>query len=98
MVVLGHEVNQGKATLQSMVFEPRARVLHFAYGEGPATKLNPVRLELGPLKVEEGAPVLHIERTTHLADGTPIGGSRRGTISRASPAAPGWTASSPYQA
>jgi GntR family transcriptional regulator len=24
------------------------------------------------LKVEEGAPVLHIERTTHLADGTPI--------------------------
>jgi GntR family transcriptional regulator len=26
----------------------------------------------GLLKVEEGAPVLHIERTTHLADGTPI--------------------------
>jgi isopenicillin-N N-acyltransferase like protein len=43
------EVNQGKATLQSMVFEPRARVLHFAYGEGPATKLQPARLDLGAL-------------------------------------------------
>ena len=31
------EVNQGKATLQSMVFEPRARVLHLAYGDGPAS-------------------------------------------------------------
>jgi isopenicillin-N N-acyltransferase like protein len=47
------EVNQGKATLQSMVFEPRARVLHFAYGEGPATKRPPVRLELGPLFEEK---------------------------------------------
>lgn len=43
------EVNQGKATLQSMVFEPRARVLHLAYGDGPATKLRPVRLELADL-------------------------------------------------
>ncbi len=43
------DVNQGKATLQSMVFEPRARVLNLAYGEGPATKRPPVRLELGKL-------------------------------------------------
>ncbi|MBN9524452.1 hypothetical protein J0H58_39045 [bacterium] len=43
------EVNQGKATLQAMVFEPRARVLHLAYGEGPATKRPPARLELRPL-------------------------------------------------
>jgi isopenicillin-N N-acyltransferase-like protein len=42
-------VNQGKATLQSMVFEPRGRVLHLAYGDGPATKLRPVRLELADL-------------------------------------------------
>ncbi len=47
------EVNQGKATLQSMVFEPRARVLHFAHGEGPATKLRPVRLELGEMFEEK---------------------------------------------
>lgn len=43
------EVNQGKATLQSMVFEPRARVLHLAYGDGPATKRPPARLELGAM-------------------------------------------------
>jgi hypothetical protein len=41
------EVNQGKPTIQSMVFEPGERVLHLAYGAGPATKLAPVRLELG---------------------------------------------------
>lgn len=43
------EVNQGKATLQTMVFEPRARVLHLAYGEGPATKRAPARLDLRAL-------------------------------------------------
>jgi isopenicillin-N N-acyltransferase like protein len=43
------EVHQGKATLQSMVFEPRDRVLHFAYGEGPATRKDPHRIELGKL-------------------------------------------------
>lgn len=43
------EVNQGKATLQAMVFEPRERVLHLAYGEGPATKRPAARLELQPL-------------------------------------------------
>jgi hypothetical protein len=47
------EVNQGKATLQSMVFEPRAKVLHLAYGEGPATKRPPVRLDLGALFEEK---------------------------------------------
>jgi len=43
------EVHQGKHTLQSMVFEPADRVLHLAYGEGPATKLKPHKLELGKL-------------------------------------------------
>lgn len=36
-------------TLQCMVFEPTERVLHLAYGPGPATKLPPVKLELGKL-------------------------------------------------
>ena len=43
------EVHQGKATLQSMVFEPRERILHLAYGEGPATRHDPHRLDLGKL-------------------------------------------------
>ncbi len=45
------KVHQGKATLQCMVFEPGARVLHLAYGNpaGSATKLAPVKLELGKL-------------------------------------------------
>ena len=43
------EVHQGKATLQSMVFEPAARVLHFAYGEGPATRRDVHKLDLGKL-------------------------------------------------
>jgi hypothetical protein len=47
------EVHQGKATLQSMVFEPRDRVLNLAYGEGPATRHEPHRLELGKLFEEK---------------------------------------------
>jgi hypothetical protein len=43
------DVHQGKATLQSMVFEPRARVLHLAYGEGPATRRDPHKLDLGAI-------------------------------------------------
>jgi hypothetical protein len=43
------KVHQGKYTLQSMVFEPAERVLHLAYGTGPATKLTPVKLELGKM-------------------------------------------------
>jgi hypothetical protein len=43
------KVNQGKYTIQSMVFEPGERVLHLSYGPGPATKLPPVRLDLGKL-------------------------------------------------
>lgn len=43
------EVHQGKATLQSMVFEPRERVLHLAYGDGHATRKDPHKLELGKL-------------------------------------------------
>lgn len=43
------DVHQGKATLQAMVFEPKERVLHFAYGEGPATRKDPHRINLGKL-------------------------------------------------
>ena len=43
------KVHQGKSTLQCMVFEPSQRVLHLAYGTGPATKLPPVKLDLGKL-------------------------------------------------
>ena len=43
------KVQQGKHTLQSMVFEPGERVLHLAYGDGPATKLKLHKLELGKL-------------------------------------------------
>lgn len=43
------KVEQGKSTIQAMVFEPGARVLHLAYGPGPATKLPPVKLDLGKL-------------------------------------------------
>ena len=43
------KVNQGKYTLQSMVFEPGERVLHLAYGPGFATNVPPVKLELGKL-------------------------------------------------
>ncbi|HVK17995.1 MAG TPA: C45 family peptidase [Fimbriiglobus sp.] len=42
-----HEVNQGKQTLQSMVFEPAKRTLHLKYGPGPATKLEAKTYELG---------------------------------------------------
>lgn len=43
------KVSQGKQTLQSMVFEPSERVLHLKYGEGPATKCEAKKLELGKL-------------------------------------------------
>lgn len=43
------EVHQGKHTLQAMVFDPTNRVLHLAYGEGPATRREPKPLELGKL-------------------------------------------------
>jgi isopenicillin-N N-acyltransferase like protein len=45
-----HAVNQGPWTLQSMVFEPDARVLHLSYATGkPATGFPFKKLDLGPL-------------------------------------------------
>jgi isopenicillin-N N-acyltransferase like protein len=41
-----HEVNAGKPTLQSMVFEPTNRKLHLKYGHGPATTKHAVELDL----------------------------------------------------
>jgi predicted choloylglycine hydrolase len=43
------EVQQGRSTLQSMVFEPTDRMLHLAYGEGYAPKLKPHKIDLGRL-------------------------------------------------
>jgi hypothetical protein len=43
-------VNQGVGTMHAMVFEPKARVVHLAYGGGKsATKKPLAKLELGPL-------------------------------------------------
>jgi hypothetical protein len=42
-------VNQGKQTLQSMVFEPAGCKLHLKYGPGPATKLEAKTFDLGKL-------------------------------------------------
>jgi hypothetical protein len=43
-------VNQGEATIQTMVFEPKARVLHLSYGGGKSATAKPLtRLELGPI-------------------------------------------------
>jgi isopenicillin-N N-acyltransferase-like protein len=44
-----HDVNQGEATLQSMVFEPSALKLHLAFGKGPASRLPMHELELSNL-------------------------------------------------
>ena len=43
-------VNQGPATIQCMIFEPKERVLHLAYGGGKsATKRPLAKLELGAI-------------------------------------------------
>jgi hypothetical protein len=49
-----HEVNQGKYTVQSMIFEPAALRVHVALGEGPVTKRPLKALECGPLFKEGG--------------------------------------------
>jgi hypothetical protein len=43
------QVNQGPATIHSMIFEPAALRLHLAIGPGPVTKGPRVTLELAPL-------------------------------------------------
>jgi isopenicillin-N N-acyltransferase like protein len=43
-------VNQGPATIQSMVFEPAERVLHLSYGGGKSATAKPLtKVELGPI-------------------------------------------------
>jgi len=45
-----HEVSQKEFTVQAMVFEPAARVLHLAYGgDKSATEKKLTKLELGPI-------------------------------------------------
>jgi predicted choloylglycine hydrolase len=41
-----HAASQGDRTLQSMVFDPTARVLHLAIGATPSSALTPVALSL----------------------------------------------------
>jgi isopenicillin-N N-acyltransferase like protein len=42
--------NQGLATVQAMVFEPRDRVLHVSYGGGQSATAKPLtKLDLGPI-------------------------------------------------
>ena len=48
------EVNQGAATMQSMIFEPAARRLHVAIGPGPVTKRPMTVLELEPFFTGKG--------------------------------------------
>ena len=43
------EVNQGRLTMQTMIFEPVPLNLHLAIGSCPSSKLPLKRLELGPL-------------------------------------------------
>ena len=47
-----HAVNQGEATLQSMVFEPAALSLHLAIGKGPASALPMTSIRLEKLFAE----------------------------------------------
>lgn len=49
-------VNQGAATLQTMVFEPSALRLHLAFGKGPATRLPLRTVDLSDLLKKEVAP------------------------------------------
>src|SRR5262245_23867088 len=44
-----HAVNQGAATIQTMIFEPTALKLHVALGKGPSSGLPLKLLELEPL-------------------------------------------------
>jgi hypothetical protein len=44
-----HAVNQGRNTMQTMIFEPAALRLHLAYGVGPSSALPLRVLDLGPL-------------------------------------------------
>ncbi|MHC4177073.1 MAG: C45 family autoproteolytic acyltransferase/hydrolase [Planctomycetota bacterium] len=46
---LMHAVNQGPATLQTMVFEPKSRRLHLGIGPGPASARPLKPLDLTPL-------------------------------------------------
>jgi isopenicillin-N N-acyltransferase-like protein len=44
-----HAVHQGPLTVQTMVFEPAAGVMHVGFGLPPTTARPPVRIDLSPL-------------------------------------------------
>ncbi|MGH7199586.1 MAG: C45 family autoproteolytic acyltransferase/hydrolase, partial [Planctomycetaceae bacterium] len=51
-----HEANQGPMTIQAMVFEPEAKILHLALGDGPVTANRFVRLSLADLLRADFSP------------------------------------------
>jgi predicted choloylglycine hydrolase len=51
-----HAANQGKGTLQTMIFEPAALRLHLAYGKCPSSALPVQALDLAPLFRNGNAP------------------------------------------
>jgi isopenicillin-N N-acyltransferase-like protein len=50
-----NEVNQGRLTLQTMIFEPADLKLHLAYGKCPSSELPLKELDLKPLLKPDGA-------------------------------------------
>ena len=53
VVMQMHAVNQGAATMQTMVFEPSTLTLHLAFGRGPASRLP---IHMIPLAKHLGEP------------------------------------------
>jgi isopenicillin-N N-acyltransferase-like protein len=54
-----HAANQGKFTLQTMVFEPRDLAVHLAFGKPPTSDDTLTRIELAPLfKAEPSRPAV----------------------------------------
>src|SRR5712692_358610 len=50
-----HAANQGRATMQTMIFEPAALKLHLAFGKGPSSALPLKTLDLAPLFKSNGS-------------------------------------------
>lgn len=44
-----HKVNQRHLTIQSMIFEPKSRILHLAHGKGPCSAKPMAKIDLKPL-------------------------------------------------
>jgi isopenicillin-N N-acyltransferase like protein len=51
-----HAANQGPETMQTMIFEPEARVMHLSIGDGPTSAKPLAKLDLRPLLDEVTGP------------------------------------------